>query len=46
MAEEKLNLKMEANKENRTARMAAMNEKFKEKVCVWNSGMHVYYVTP
>lgn len=32
MAEEKLNQKMEANKENRTARMAAMNEKFKEKV--------------
>ncbi|KAF0047544.1 hypothetical protein F2P81_001177 [Scophthalmus maximus] len=31
MAEEKLNLKMEANKENRTAIMAAMNEKFKEK---------------
>lgn len=33
MAEEKLNQKMEANKENRTALMAAMNEKFKEKVC-------------
>lgn len=32
MAEEKLNQKMEANKENRTALMAAMNEKFKEKV--------------
>lgn len=32
MAEEKLNQKMEANKENRTAIMAAMNEKFKEKV--------------
>uniref|UniRef100_A0A3B1KM39 Stathmin n=1 Tax=Astyanax mexicanus TaxID=7994 RepID=A0A3B1KM39_ASTMX len=31
MAEEKLNLKMEANKENRTKQMAAMNEKFKEK---------------
>ncbi|XP_062322574.1 stathmin 1b [Osmerus eperlanus] len=31
MAEEKLNQKMEANKENRTARMAALNEKFKEK---------------
>lgn len=31
-AEEKLNQKMEANKENRTARMAALNEKFKEKV--------------
>uniref|UniRef100_A0A8C9X1S1 Stathmin 1 n=1 Tax=Sander lucioperca TaxID=283035 RepID=A0A8C9X1S1_SANLU len=31
MAEEKLNQKMEANKENRTALMAAMNEKFKEK---------------
>ncbi|CAB1420606.1 unnamed protein product [Pleuronectes platessa] len=30
-AEEKLNQKMEANKENRTAIMAAMNEKFKEK---------------
>ncbi|CDQ74980.1 unnamed protein product [Oncorhynchus mykiss] len=30
-AEEKLNQKMEANKENRTARMAALNEKFKEK---------------
>ena len=26
MAEEKLNQKMEANKENRTARMAALNE--------------------
>ena len=34
MAEEKLNQKMEANKENRTALMAAMNEKFKEKVSV------------
>lgn len=32
MAEEKLQQKMEANKENRTAIMAAMNEKFKEKV--------------
>lgn len=32
MAEEKLNQKMEATKENRTALMAAMNEKFKEKV--------------
>ncbi|XP_026225924.1 stathmin 1b [Anabas testudineus] len=31
MAQEKLNQKMEANKENRTARMAALNEKFKEK---------------
>ncbi|XP_076865846.1 stathmin 1a [Brachyhypopomus gauderio] len=31
MAEEKLNQKMESNKENRTAIMAAMNEKFKEK---------------
>lgn len=31
MAEEKLNQKMEASKENRTAIMAAMNEKFKEK---------------
>ncbi|XP_029103884.1 stathmin-like [Scleropages formosus] len=31
MAEEKLNQKMEANKENRSARMAALNEKFKEK---------------
>merc|ERR1712142_195785 len=30
-AEEKLNQKMEANKENRTAITAAMNEKFKEK---------------
>lgn len=44
MAEEKLNQKMEANKENRTAIMAAMNEKFKEKVsdsfqvyaCIWS----------
>lgn len=35
MAEEKLNQKMEANKENRTALMAAMNEKFKEKVGVF-----------
>uniref|UniRef100_A0A3Q0QQW8 Stathmin n=1 Tax=Amphilophus citrinellus TaxID=61819 RepID=A0A3Q0QQW8_AMPCI len=32
LAQEKLNQKMEANKENRTARMAALNEKFKEKV--------------
>lgn len=32
MAEEKMNQKMEACKENRTARMAAMTEKFKEKV--------------
>ena len=32
MAEEKLNQKMEANKENREALLAAMNEKFKEKV--------------
>ncbi|KAL2084966.1 hypothetical protein ACEWY4_020484 [Coilia grayii] len=31
MAEEKLNQKMEANKENKAARMAEMNEKFKEK---------------
>ncbi|XP_062395257.1 stathmin 1b [Sardina pilchardus] len=31
MAEEKLNQKMEANKENRAARMAELNEKFKEK---------------
>uniref|UniRef100_A0A3B5KII2 Stathmin n=1 Tax=Takifugu rubripes TaxID=31033 RepID=A0A3B5KII2_TAKRU len=31
MAEEKLNQKMEANKENRTALKAAMDEKFKEK---------------
>ncbi|XP_061764352.1 stathmin 1a isoform X2 [Nerophis ophidion] len=31
MAEEKLQQKMEANKGNRTAIMAAMNEKFKEK---------------
>ncbi|KAJ8386280.1 hypothetical protein AAFF_G00174760 [Aldrovandia affinis] len=31
MAEDKLNQKMEANKENRTARMQAMNDKFKEK---------------
>ncbi|XP_067282357.1 stathmin 1a [Pseudorasbora parva] len=31
ITEEKLNQKMEASKENRTAIMAAMNEKFKEK---------------
>ncbi|XP_070767607.1 stathmin 1b [Enoplosus armatus] len=31
MAQEKLTQKMEANKENRTARMAALNEKFREK---------------
>lgn len=31
MAEEKLHQKMEANKENRSAILAAMNEKFKEK---------------
>ena len=30
--EEKLNQKMKANKENREARMAALDEKFKEKV--------------
>lgn len=32
VTQEKLNQKMEANKENRSARMAALNEKFKEKV--------------
>lgn len=44
MAEEKLNLKMEANKENRTAIMAAMNEKFKEKVSVlsWWQMVHLH----
>uniref|UniRef100_A0AAQ5XF00 Stathmin n=1 Tax=Amphiprion ocellaris TaxID=80972 RepID=A0AAQ5XF00_AMPOC len=31
-AQEKLNQKMEANKENHSARMAALSEKFKEKV--------------
>ncbi|KAM9353123.1 stathmin 1b [Symphorus nematophorus] len=31
VTQEKLNQKMEANKENRTARMAALSEKFKEK---------------
>nr|XP_046256538.1 stathmin-like isoform X2 [Scatophagus argus] len=31
ITQEKINQKMEANKENRTARMAALNEKFKEK---------------
>ncbi|KAJ0047428.1 hypothetical protein NL108_001282 [Boleophthalmus pectinirostris] len=31
MAQEKLVQKMEANKENRNAQMAALNEKFKEK---------------
>lgn len=42
LAQEKLNQKMEANKENRSARMAALNEKFKEKVrsrrcfCHWS----------
>ncbi|XP_022049128.1 stathmin 1b [Acanthochromis polyacanthus] len=30
-AQEKLNQKMEANKENHSARMAALNDKFKEK---------------
>lgn len=30
--EEKLNQRMEANKENRSARLAALSEKFKEKV--------------
>lgn len=34
MAEEKLNIKMEANKENKTKQMAALNEKFKEKVII------------
>lgn len=38
MAQEKLNQKMEANKENRSARMAALNEKFKEKVSSSCSG--------
>lgn len=38
MAEEKLNQKMEVNKENRSARMAAMNEKFKEKVSHFAQG--------
>lgn len=37
MVQEKLNQKMEANKENRTARMAALNEKFKEKVSTFIS---------
>lgn len=32
ITQEKLKQKMEANKENRSARMAALNEKFKEKV--------------
>lgn len=31
LAQEKLTQKMEANKENRSARMAALTEKFKEK---------------
>ncbi|XP_073342148.1 stathmin 1b [Pagrus major] len=31
ITQEKLSQKMEANKENRTAQMAALNEKFKEK---------------
>ncbi|XP_010752709.1 stathmin 1b [Larimichthys crocea] len=31
ITQEKLKQKMEANKENRSARMAALNEKFKEK---------------
>ncbi|TKS81878.1 Stathmin [Collichthys lucidus] len=31
ITQEKLNQKMEANKENRSARMAALSEKFKEK---------------
>lgn len=43
MAEEKLNQKMEANKENRTAIMAAMNEKFKEKVCIWVKSNGCFY---
>lgn len=48
MAEEKLNQKMEANKENRTALMAAMNEKFKEKVSgtvAWNQ-FNIYSYRP
>lgn len=32
VTKEKLDQKMEANKENRTAQMAALTEKFKEKV--------------
>lgn len=44
MAEEKLNQKMEANKENRSARMAAMNEKFKEKVIEMVRCINVYFI--
>lgn len=44
MAEEKLNQKMEANKENRSARMAAMNEKFKEKVIEMVRCLNVYFI--
>uniref|UniRef100_A0A3B3QA47 Stathmin n=1 Tax=Paramormyrops kingsleyae TaxID=1676925 RepID=A0A3B3QA47_9TELE len=40
MAEEKLNQKMEVNKENRSARMAAMNEKFKEKVSLFHNAQY------
>lgn len=36
LAQEKLTQKMEANKENRTARQAALTEKFKEKVRSWS----------
>lgn len=43
MAQEKLNQKMEANKENRTARLAALNEKFKEKVsCSQHTNPHLH----
>ena len=40
MAEEKLIQKMEANKENRDARIAALNERFKEKVFIDPSYLH------
>lgn len=43
MAEEKLTQKMEANKENRTKQMAAMNEKFKEKVVIHIWGVLICY---
>lgn len=42
MAEEKLNQKMEANKGKRTAMMAAMNEKFKDKVSVRLLGKWIF----
>lgn len=42
MTQEKINQKMEANKESRTAQMAALTEKFKARVsCFWPANLSV-----